>query len=352
MSDDSDSDGSNGPDGSDSSDDSDISNGFVVSTDSGNMLTSNAQAENEEDTESAASDSDSSSDSSSDSDEDSDGDSDEDRNPSWHQQRKDKFVKRVRSERFWVIEDEVEMLTPLSIFFLRHCTRTSDVIDDLETFILPAEVEERTTNVPTERANDRTELLIKLKDKKFLQAVQELQLHLRKDFEIEWLTLPFSPTDPEGYKVANKKAKWASDTHKEVVRLFAKTVNKMHQVKLLVTEADARGTAATSRLYTKVQAATYMETVRKNMWILNNRFEYDRSTGGFCRIGDKRKGAIALMSSAASAAKVVGGKPNVRPRHNNNRRWQYNKRPRKDLRNQDDMSRQPSLAQEPHESGS
>ena len=224
------------------------------------------------------------------------------------------------------------MLTPLSIFFLRHCTRTSDVIGDLETFILPAEVEEKTTNVPTERANDRAMLLIKLKDKKFLQAVQELQEHLRKDFKIEWLTLPFSPTDPKLYEVFNKKAKWASDTHKEAVRLFAKTVNKMHQVKLLVSEANARGTAATSRMYTKTQAATYVETVRKNMWILNNRFEYDRSTGGFRRIGDKRKGAIALMSFPAAAAKVIGGKPNVRPRNNDERRWHYNKRPRRDLR--------------------
>ena len=255
------------------------------------------------------------------------------RAPSWHQQRKEAFVERVQNEKFWDIQDEVERLTSLSFYFIRQCSRTSNIFDDLETFILPSEVEAGTTNVPTERAIDKQRrLLVRLQDKKFLQALQELQEHLRSDFKIEWLTLPFSPTDLEANKLANKKADWASDTHKEAVRLFAKTVNKMHEVKSLVANANADSTAATSRMYTKTQAATYMETVRKNMWILNNRFEYDRRLGGFYRIGDKRKGAIALMSSPSVAAKVVGGKPNVRPRNNDKRRWQYNKRPRKDLR--------------------
>ncbi len=230
----------------------------------------------------------------------------------------------------------------MSLYFLRQCSRTSDLFDDPKKFILPGEVEEGTTNVPTQFCNTRKKVLVKLKDKKFLQAVQELQEHLRPDFRIEWLTVPFSPTDPEEYEVDNKKADWASDTHKEAVRLFAKTVNKMHQVKTLVNEADARGTEATRGFQRNERARAYMETVRKNMWILNNRFEYDRSTGGFRRIGDKRKGAIALMSSPAAAAKVVGGKPNMRPRNDNKRRWQYNKRPRVDL------SRVPTFKQEPH----
>ena len=264
------------------------------------------------------------------------------RAPSWHQQRKDDFWKRVKTKMFWDVRDKDEFLTPMSLYFLRQCSRTSDLFDDPKNFILPGQVEEGTTDVPTQFCNTRAMLLVKLKDKKFLQAVQELQENLPSSFKIEWLTVPFSPTDPEEYEVDNKKVDWASDTHKEAVRLFAKTVNKMHQVKTLVGNANANSTAATSRMYTKTQAATYMETVRKNMWILNNRFEYDRSTGGFCRIGDKRKGAIALMSSAASAAKVVGGKPNVRPRKNNKRRWQYNKRPRKDL------SRAPTDRQPPH----
>lgn len=265
------------------------------------------------------------------------------RAPPWHRLRKDIFWKRVKTRQFWDIRDEDEFLTPMSLYFIRQCSRTSDLFDDPKKFILPGQVEEGTTNVPTQLCNTRTMMLVKLKDKKFLQAVQELQENLQSGFKIEWLTVPFSPTDPEEYEVDNEKADWARDTHKEAVRLFAKTVNKMHQVKTLVGNANADSTAATSRMYTKTQAATYMETVRKNMWILNNRFEYDRSAGGFRRIGDYRKGAIALMSSAASAAKVVGGNPNVRPRNNNNRRWQYNKRPRRDLRDA------PTEKQKPHE---
>lgn len=238
----------------------------------------------------------------------------------------------MKTRQFWDERDKDEFLTPMSLYFIRQCSRTSDLFDDPKKFILPGEVEEGTTNVPTQLCNTRTMMLVKLKDKKFLQAVQELQENLQSGFKIEWLTVPFSPTDPEEYEVDNKKADWARDTHKEAVRLFAKTVNKMHQVKTLVGNANADSTAATSRMYTKTQAATYMETVRKNMWILNNRFEYNRSTGGFRRIGDKRKGAIALMSSAAKAAKVIGGNPNVRPRDDNKRRWHYNKRPRRDLR--------------------
>ena len=157
------------------------------------------------------------------------------RAPSWHQQRRKAFVDRIQNEKFWDIQDEVERLTSLSFYFIRQCSRTSNIFDDLETFILPAEVEAGTTNIPTERAIDKQRrLLVRLRDKKFLQALQELQEHLRSDFKIEWLTLPFSPTDLEANKLANKKADWASDTHKEAVRLFAKTVNKIHEVKSLV----------------------------------------------------------------------------------------------------------------------
>ena len=72
-----------------------------------------------------------------------------------------------------------------------------------------------------------------------------------------------------------------------------------------------------------------VETVRKNMWILNNRFAYDKTLGGFYRPGDVRKGAIALITSPAAAAKVKGGPETVRPPPKKGQRWQHNKRPKK-----------------------
>jgi len=246
-----------------------------------------------------------------------------------HKKRKKKFLKRLTKEMFWDIRDDIMHLTPLSIYFLKECRRTSDRFDDLGVFISPPEVEDGTVDVPTDHYNTLTRFYVKLCDKMFLLALQELQEHhLRKDFDIKWFTIPFSPNDPEEFEVFDNDANWASDAHKEAVRLFAKTVNKMHEVKLLVANANANYTAATSILYRKVQATTYMETVRKNMWILNNRFEYERSAGGFRRIGDKRKGAIALLSSPAAAAKVVGDKHSVRPLNAKGRSYSNSKRPR------------------------
>lgn len=228
---------------------------------------------------------------------------------------------------FWDVRDRVTWLTPLSLYFLLQCIRTSTIIDDVGKFILPPEVEQGTADIPTENVVTRTRLLVKLTDKMFFVALQELQKNLRKDFKVEWLTLPFSPTDPEENEVPAED--WASDTHKEAVLLFAETVNKMHKVKLLLDEADARGTEATRGFQRNERARACMETVRKNMWILNNRFAYDKDVGGFYRPGDPRKGAIALITSPAAAAKVKGGPETVRPPPKKGQRRRYHKRPQK-----------------------
>lgn len=249
--------------------------------------------------------------------------------PGHYLARKKRFADRVQQEMFWDALDKYRWLTPLSLYFLVQCAGTSAIIGDVGDFILPPELEEDTADVPTEEATTRTRLLVKLNDKLFFLALRELQKLLRKDFKVDWFTLPFSLTDPEENEVSVEGLELASDTHNEVVALFAETVNKMHQVKVLVREANAKGTEATRGFQRKTQAATYVETVRKNMWILNNRFAYDKTLGGFYRPGDVRKGAIALITSPAAAAKVKGGPETVRPPPKKGQRWQHNKRPKK-----------------------
>lgn len=255
------------------------------------------------------------------------------RTPPRLRKRRDAFRKRVETEKFWDVRDTHMQLTPMSMYFLEECARTSTLIDDARHFVLPSVSEEDFDSVPTIDAAKRTRLQVKLKDKLFFVALQEVQGLLKERYDIEWLTLPFSVSEQQENEVyPEEAAKWAGGAHKEAVRLFANTVNKLHQIKLLVSNANALRTAATTRLYTKAQAAAYTETVRKNVWVLNNRFAYDGSAGGFYRVGDKRKGAIAQLTSHAAAANVKGGDPEMRPAKTVNERQPYltyRKRPRR-----------------------
>lgn len=247
--------------------------------------------------------------------------------PDDYRARKVNFADRVQNEKFWDVNDEYTWLAPLSLYFLVKCARTSAIIGDVGDFILPPEVEEGTADVPTQKAATRARLLVKLNDKLFFLALQKLQKLLRKDFKVEWFTLPFSLKDPQKNEVSTEQIDLASATHEEAVALFANTVNKMHKVELLVDEADARGTEATRGFQRNERARACAETVRKNMWILNHQFKYDRNLGGFYRAGDLRKGAIALITSPAAAAKVKGGPETVRPPPKKRQRRQRNKRP-------------------------
>ena len=250
--------------------------------------------------------------------------------PSDYWEQLTKFNDRVKTNKFYDARDEHTWSTPLSWWFLKICVAESSIVEDAEDLVAPPITERGYPNIPTQQAASRAILLVKLTDKMFFLALRELQKLLRKNFKVEWFTLPFSVNfRPEENEVSVEDLELASDTHKEVVALFAETVNKMHQVKLLVREANAKGTEATRGFQRKTQAVTYVETVRKNMWILNNRFAYDKTLGGFYRPGDVRKGAIALITSPAAAAKVKGGPETVRPPPKKGQRWQHNKRPKK-----------------------
>lgn len=327
-----------------------------ISADSGSGVGTGADASNSEVQFPTASDSSGSSGSSGSesSDSESSGDDGETsrrrRIPSSYRERKNKFWNKVHEEKFWDVRDKIMWLLPLSRYFLENCAGESDYLDDVGDLILPSEVEEEYADVPTKQVVDSKRLLVKLEDKMFYLALRQVQGLLRKEFKIEWLTLPFSLSEPqENNKLFPDEAVWASDTHKEALRLFAKTVNKMHEVKLLVKEANARGTEATRGFQRKLSARAYVETVRKNMWILNNQFAYDKTLGGFYRAGDRAKGAIARITSHAAAAVVKGGIPTVRPPEKERVRRQHSKRPLSTTNAQNgSLTDAPSENQPPH----
>ena len=222
------------------------------------------------------------------------------------------------------------------MFFVEECVGNCNYkVKNAYDFIQPGESQTGLRHVPTENVLRNPSLFVTFKDTTFFLAVKKLREHLKPSYDIRYFTLPFTlPTSNQGgnsgsnNEVGEHVAHKFNKTHAEALHLFVVAVYKMSQVLALLQDADSKGTAVGSRLYTSVRATAYMETVREHIWILNNRFAYDKSIGGFYRIGaHTNKGAIALMNSLAAASRVSESASTVRSSTAEQEpRWTYAKR--------------------------
>ena len=272
--------------------------------------------------------------SSSNSDSDSDLDSDTDdtvspprarRRRKGRQRRRDddlsqQFRRRLDAEMFWDVRDKRFQHVPLSMFFVEECVGNCNYkVKNAYDFIQPGESQTGLRHVPTENVLRNPSLFVTFKDTTFFLAIKKLREHLKPSYDIRYFTLPFTlPTSNQGDNSGNNNevgehvAHKFNKTHAEALHLFVVAVYKMSQVLALLQDADSRGTAVGSRLYTSVRATAYMETVREHIWILNNRFAYDKSIGGFYDRAQTNKVAIALMNSLAAATRVSESASTVR----------------------------------------
>lgn len=234
---------------------------------------------------------------------------------------------------FWEVRDDDFRNIPLSLFFIKQCVKTCDYkVRNAYEFILPAESQRVDSLVPTQDNVNGKYLFVSFKEPTFYLALEKLRENLKPVFNIKYFTLPFTlPLESQGnddgndLELGEHVAHRFNKTHAEALKLFVVAVHRMSKVIALVQESDSRGTAVGSKLYDKMSAATYMETVRQNMWILNNRFAYDKNIGGFYRVGARRnRNAIALLSSMAAASAVKESASTVRSsEQGQKRRWQY-----------------------------
>lgn len=253
---------------------------------------------------------------------------------------KERFRRRLYSEKFWDVRDQRFKNIPLSMFFIEECVKQCDYkVSDAFEFISSVEILPG-AEVPLAVEGERAlPLFVKFRELTFFLALEKLRAHLKSTYDIEYFTLPFTlPSRNPGddslatLKLGEHVAHKFNAEHAEALSLFVVAVHRMHEVLSLMQEANTKRTAVGRGLYTKLTATGLMETVRQNMWILNNRFAYDASVGGFYRIGARRnKSAIALMNSMAAANRVRESAVSVRPTASQQKRsrWQYTKPPAK-----------------------